>query len=243
MGKGKGKGNNMLAVHPDLARRTLERIDEQCSLYYIIIGSVYNLAQSAMVDAVGLLKGSKWWRHEVKRDANAALAAYDAWNQKMRLKLSDRYQLWLDLSDNVADRIGPDVQKLRWSYEALLMKHRVEPYAMMAAMLTASTMNDIASLTFDKFLRDGSRATGVDMTAIFARESSFKAVEANWARACAPVMRCHGGDIDCNKDANCRLAADIVSRKLARFDMYEEACGYGAELNGDVVERYMQGEA
>lgn len=235
-----GKGKNMLAVHPDLARRTLERIDEQCSLYYIIIGSVYNLAQSAMIDAVGLLKASRWWRHEVKHDAKAALAAYDAWDQKMRLKLADRYQLWLDLSDNVADRIGPDVQKLRWSYEALLMKHRVEPYAMMAAMLTASTMNDIASLTFGKFLRDASCATGVDMTAIFARESSFAAVEVNWARACAPVMRCHGGDIDANKDANCRLAADIISRKLARFDMYEEACGYGAQLNTDVVQQYMK---
>lgn len=62
-------GRNMLAVHPDVARRILKDIDERCSMYYIIIGSVYNLAQSAMVDAMPLLKESKWWRFEVKKYA------------------------------------------------------------------------------------------------------------------------------------------------------------------------------
>lgn len=233
-------GRNYFTVHPDVARRTLERIDEQCSLYYIIVGSVYNLAQSAMVDAMEPLKASRWWRHEVKRDARQAIAAYDAWNQKMRLKLADRYQLWLDLSDDVADRMKDDVQKLRWSYEALLMKHRVEPYALLAALLTAVTLNDIADLTFRKFIRDATEATGIDMDGVFSGESSFRAVKAAWERACAPILRCHGGDIDSNADRNCRLAADIISRKLSRFDMYEEACSYGAQLNTDVVQQYIK---
>lgn len=47
-------GKSMLAVHPTVAKRVLKEIDEQCSLYYIVIGSVYNLAQSAMVDAMQL---------------------------------------------------------------------------------------------------------------------------------------------------------------------------------------------
>lgn len=91
-------------------------------MYYIIIGSVYNLAQSAMVDAMPLLKESKWWRFEVKKNANAALGAYDSWNSKMKLKLWDKYQMWLDVSDAVADKMKVDVQKLRWSYDALLMR-------------------------------------------------------------------------------------------------------------------------
>ena len=236
-------GKNMLAVHPEVARRTLQKIDEQCSLYYIIIGSVYNLAQSAMVDAVGELQQDKrLWRHEVKRDARLALAEYERWNQKMRLRLGDRYQLWLDASDGVADRTKTDVQKLRWSYDALLMKHGVEGHGLHAALLTALTMNDIAQATFEKFISDGSAVTGVDMTEVFGRESSFKAVKANWEKAARKVLRCHGGDIDCNKDSNCVLAGDIISRKLSRFDIYEEACGYGAELNMDIVERYAEGE-
>lgn len=236
-------GKNMLAVHPDVARRVMKKIDEQCSLYYIIIGSVYNLAQSAMVDGVEELRGRKrWWRHEVKRDANMALAAYRSWDEKMRLKLADRYQLWLDMSDGVEERLRDDVRKLRWSYEAVLMKEGVEDHRLCAALLTALTMNDLADLTFRKFLKDGSAATGVDMTEVFGRESSFAAVKRNWEKAARPVLRCHGGDIDCNKDANCVLAADIISRKLGRFDVYEEACGYGAELNVEVVEQYAEKE-
>ena len=62
-------GKSMLAVHPTVAKRVLKEIDEQCSLYYIVIGSVYNLAQSAMVDAMQLLKQSKHYKHEIKRNS------------------------------------------------------------------------------------------------------------------------------------------------------------------------------
>ena len=232
-------GKNMLAVHPNVARRVLKNVDEQCSLYYIVIGSVYNLAQSAMVDAMPYLKESKWWRHEVKRDANLALGAYDSWNQKMKLKLWDKYQLWLDCSDAVADKMRSDVEKLRWSYDAVLMRRGEEAHTLMSYLLTAVTLNDIAENTFEKFLRDGSRKAGVDISLMFRGESSFGPVKANWEKAVTPVLRCSGGNIDCNNDRNCVLAADIICRKLADFDMYEEACAYGAELNTETVEKYM----
>ena len=148
-------GRNMLAVHPDVARRVLKDIDECCSMYYIIIGSVYNLAQSAMVDAMPLLKESRFWKFEVKKDANAALGAYESWNSKMKMKLWDKYQMWLDVSDAVADKMKVDVQKLRWSYDALLMREKIEEHTLKSYLLTASTLNDIAENTFGKFLRDG----------------------------------------------------------------------------------------
>lgn len=233
-------GKNMLAVDPEVARRVLKKIDEQCSLYYIVIGSVYNLAQSAMVDAMPYLKASKWWKHEVKRDANLALGAYDSWNTKMKLKLWDRYQLWLDMSDAVADKMRLDVEKLRWSYDAVLMKRNEKDHTLESYLLTAMTLNDIADNTFRKFLADGSKMAGVDLSEFFKKGSSFESVKVNWEKAVVPVLRCSGGDIDCNNDNNCVLAADIISKKLADFSMYEEACGYGAELNWDIVEQYME---
>lgn len=233
-------GRNMLGLHPDVARRVLKDIDERCSMYYIIIGSVYNLAQSAMVDAMPLLKESKWWRFEVKKDANAALGAYESWNSKMKMKLWDKYQMWLDVSDAVADKMKVDVQKLRWSYDALLMREKIEEHTLKSYLLTASTLNDIAENTFGKFLRDGSKNIGVDLTEMFKAESSFAAVKANWDKAVAPIMMCGGGNIDCNKDSNCVLAGDIICRKLADIEMYEEACKYAADLNMDIVEKYME---
>lgn len=228
----------MLAVHPEVAKRVLARIDEQCSLYYIVIGSVYNLAQSAMVDAMPLLKQSKWWAHEVKRDANLALVAYDTWSAKMKLKLRDRFQLWLDVSDDVAEKMRMDVEKLRWSYDAVLMRCKEANHRLEAYLLTAVTLNDIAQNTFEKFLRDGSKVAGVDLGKMFKGESSFEAVKANWEKAVTPILRCSGGNIDCSKDNNCVLAGDIICKKLADLGMYEKACGYGAELNMDIMEKY-----
>lgn len=233
------QNRNLLAVHPDVMKRTMDAVNDQCSLYYIIIGSVYNLAQSSMLDAKVMLEETKHWKHEVKRDVNKALAAYDTWNSKMKAQLRDRYQMWLDISDDVAEKMKMHVQKLRWSYDAVLMRHNDTEHLLKAYLLTALTMNDLALSTFRKYIADGSEKTKVDMRLLFSKESSFKDVATNWENAVRRVLKCSGGDIDCNKDNNCVLAADIISRKLADFAMYEEACGYGAEYNHEVIEKYI----
>lgn len=233
------QNRNLLAVHPDVMKRTMDAVNDQCSLYYIIIGSVYNLAQSSMLDAKVMLEETKHWKHEVKRDVNKALAAYDTWNSKMKAQLRDRYQMWLDISDDVAEKMKMHVQKLRWSYDAVLMRHNDTEHLLKAHLLTALTMNDLALSTFRKYIADGSEKTKVDMRLLFSKESSFKDVATNWENAVRRVLKCSGGDIDCNKDNNCVLAADIISRKLADFKMYEEACGYGAEYNPEVIEKYI----
>lgn len=233
------RNRNLLAVHPDVMKRTMDAVNDQCSLYYIIIGSVYNLAQSSMLDAKVLLQETKHWKHEVKRDVNRALAAYDTWDSKMKVQLWDRYQMWLDISDDVAEKMKMHVQKLKWSYDAVLMKHNDTEHLLKAHLLTALTMNDLALQTFRKYIADGSEKTKVDMSLLFSKESSFKDVAKNWDNAVRRVLKCSGGDIDCNKDSNCVLAADIISRKLADFGMYEEACGYGAEYNPEVIEKYI----
>lgn len=233
------QNRNLLAVHPDVMKRTMDAVNDQCSLYYIIIGSVYNLAQSSMLDAKVMLQETKHWKHEVKRDVNKALAAYDAWNSKMKVQLWDRYQMWLDISDDVAEKMKMHVQKLKWSYDAVLMKHNDTEHLLKAHLLTALTMNDLALSTFRKYIADGSEKTKVDMSLLFSKESSFKDVAKNWENAVRRVLKLDGGDIDCNKDCNCVLAADIIRRKLANFGMYEEACGYGAEYNPEVIEKYI----
>lgn len=233
------QNRNLLAVHPDVMKRTMDAVNDQCSLYYIIIGSVYNLAQSSMLDAKVMLEETRYWKHEVKRDVNKALAAYDAWNSKMKVQLRDRYQMWLDISDDVAEKMKMHVQKLKWSYDAVLMKHTDTEHLLKSHLLTALTMNDLALSTFRKYIADGSEKTKVDMSLLFSKESSFKDVATNWEKAVRRVLKCSGGDIDCNKDNNCVLAADIISRKLADFKMYEEACGYGAEYNPEVIEKYI----
>lgn len=71
----------------------LKRIDRYCSLYYITMGSVYNIAQTAMVDAYNAIKDDKkLYRQQTKQYINKALAAYDTWDSKMRFVLADRYR-------------------------------------------------------------------------------------------------------------------------------------------------------
>lgn len=195
------QNRNLLAVHPDVMKRTMDAVNDQCSLYYIIIGSVYNLAQSSMLDAKVMLEETKHWKHEVKRDVNKALAAYDTWNSKMKAQLRDRYQMWLDISDDVAEKMKMHVQKLRWSYDAVLMRHNDTEHLLKAHLLTALTMNDLALSTFRKYIADGSEKTKVDMRLLFSKESSFKDVATNWENAVRRVLKCSGGDLTATKTA------------------------------------------
>lgn len=57
--------------------KLLKSIDRYCSLYYITMGSAYNIAQTAMIDALGAIKeDKKLYRQKTKQSINKALAAY-----------------------------------------------------------------------------------------------------------------------------------------------------------------------
>ena len=113
------------------AERTHAKIDRCCSFYYITCGSVYNVAQSAMVDAAAELRERPdIFRHRLKYNVRRALAAYDVWNRKMECQLADRYQLWLDISDKVDEEMQPHITKLYWAIKAVLMKRNIPDYAL-----------------------------------------------------------------------------------------------------------------
>ena len=104
----------------------LKSIDRYCSLYYITMGSAYNIAQTAMIDALGAIKeDKKLYRQKTKQSINKALAAYNAWDAKMRFVLADRYQLWLDLSDASEAELKPLVKTLYYCIDNYFLKNHV----------------------------------------------------------------------------------------------------------------------
>lgn len=218
------------------AERTRNKIDRCCSLYYITCGSVYNVAQSAMVDAAAELRSRPdIFRHKLKYNVRRALAAYDVWNGKMARQLTDRYQLWLDISDKVDEEMQPHIQKLFFAIKAVLMKRRVPDYALRARCETALVVCKLARTYTDAVFAHMRETVGVDVGSFFFAGADFSDVTHLWEEAFTGYLATADGEdkIDFNDDPNCRLALDVLDRMLSEQRVFNRAGEYALHLNPD----------
>lgn len=226
-------------VNGGLTQKQADAIDRCCSMYYVINGSIYNVAQSSMVDAYELLRKDRRFRHQVKQDVLFALRAYERWDSRMRETLGDRYQLWLDLSDSVAEIIRMDVRRLLWTFDAHLMRNKVEEHHLLATLQTSVTMIDlakqIAELDFDRFQKE----CGVDIRSLF-QGGMFEDVSFRWGRAMAPFLKTEDvrPDIDFNDSNDCVLALRVLTMKLSDPNTYNQAGKEALPINADICRKY-----
>lgn len=232
------RGRNFLYLHPAVAKKQIKEVDRYCTTYYVMQGSIYNLASCAMVDAVCKLKEQGMWKHEVKHTCGQALKEYEKWEKLMKIQLNKSYQMWLDISDYVAERLQGDIDKLRWSYNAYLMKHNVDKHEVDSYLLTANTMNSIADALFIKFLRESRQLAKVDLTQLFGRESSYKGIADSWMKGADILLRCHGCDINCTKDEMCNRAFQVIMNKVYECKLYDDASQYAIDLNSKLIEDF-----
>ena len=218
------------------AERTHAKIDRCCSFYYITCGSVYNVAQSAMVDAAAELRERPdIFRHRLKYNVRRALAAYDVWNGKMERQLADRYQLWLDISDKVDEEMQPHITKLYWAIKAVLMKRNIPDYALRARCETALIVCHLARTYTDAVFAHMRETVGVDVGAFFFTGADFSDVSHFWEEAFSGYLATADGQekIDFNDDSNCRLALDILERVLSEQKIFNHAGAYALHRNPD----------
>lgn len=227
------------AVNGGLTKKQAEAIDRCCSMYYVINGSIYNVAQSSMIDAYEVLRHDRRFRHQIKQDVLFALRAYERWDSRMRETLGDRYLLWLDLSDSVAEIIRMDVRRLLWSFDAHLMRNKVEEHRFLATLQTSVTMIDLArqttELDFDRFQKE----CGVDIRPLF-QGGMFDDVSFRWKRAMDPFLKTEDiqPDIDFNDSKDCVLALRVLTMKLSDPKTYNKAGKDALPVNANICRKY-----
>lgn len=216
-----------------------KKIDECCSLYYVIIGTVYNVANSAMIDAVYYAKQDKRYRHKVKREFNLALKAFRQWETRMRATLGDRYDLFVDTSDGVEQIIKSDLQKLFYAFDAHLMKNRIENHRMLAYMVTATTIIKLARYMFDNHFDNFKEANGIDIRSMFSG-GDFSDVAFHWNKATEPFLKTKEDEkiINFNESKDCELAYEILYKRLLSSDTYNLAGRDALEQNEEVCRKY-----
>ena len=211
----------------------LKSINSYCSLYYITMGSAYNIAQTAMIDALGAIKeDKKLYRQKTKQSINKALAAYNTWDAKMRFVLADRYQLWLDLSDASEAELKPLVTTLYYCIDNYFLKNQVPKSKIVARMEAAMVLIDVAVSLFRNLFDNVRKKIGVDLRPAF-KEGNALELQHNWNNAMQSVINTIPGmpDIDINDDADSVQAAKNIITKLTNEGIYDRAGEYALQLN------------
>ncbi len=211
----------------------LKSIDRYCSLYYITMGSAYNIAQTAMIDAYNAIKeDKKIYRQQTKQSINKALAAYNTWDVKMRFVLADRYQLWLDLSDASEAELKPLVTTLYYCIDNYFLKNKVPKSKIIARMETAMVLIDIAVNLFRNLFDNIQKKIGMDLRQAF-NEGNALELQRNWNNAMQSVINAIPGmpDIDINDDADSVQAAKNIVTKISNEGIYDRAGEYALQVN------------
>lgn len=211
----------------------LKSIDRYCSLYYITMGSAYNIAQTAMIDAYNAIKeDKKLYRQQTKQSINKALAAYNTWDAKMRFVLADRYQLWLDLSDASEAELKPLVTTLYYCIDNYFLKNKVPKSKIIARMEAAMVLIDIAVNLFKNLFDNIQKKIGKDLRPMFSDGNALE-LRQNWNNAMQSVINSVPGmpDIDINDDADSVQAAKNIVTKISNEGVYNRAGEYALQVN------------
>lgn len=219
---------------PQQTQKRAHDIDAFCSSFYPIICSVYNAASAAITDCLPELRASPLFRHEVKHGVNKALAAYAALERRLRVHLAGRWQLWLDVSDEVYEEFRPFIARMNATCSRYLRYKHAPSYAFKARLQVACTVCEVAELSFTRLMAQAKDMTSFDLTPLF-QGGTFRDVSLPFRKAVSPVIN-EGttADINLNRSTSYHRAVRDFIRAVSDVDLYNRAAERAMRLNPDV---------
>ena len=229
------------------------------SLMNIVVGAANTIAGKAVIDTKNeLYKRKDLWRHEIKMNARLAEKAYYDYEAIHTRNFGDRYNLFLDYLSAVEDSIAKDVNMLTYSIAQVLTKHNQTDAMLKAQIETARTMSQYACDIFDTIIREANKKVynecckysystmqlqkPFDFAPYFA-PARITPVYHYWDKVTSKLCKAESKEpISLNDDPNCKLAFQIIERKLTSEDFLNKA-GYDAlKLNPECIKGSISGE-
>ena len=228
-----------------------ENFNKLNSLINCVVGAVNTIAGKAVIDTKNeLYKRKDLWRHEIKMNARLAEKAYYDYEAIHTRNFGDRYNLFLDYLSAVEDSITKDVNMLTYSIAQVLTKANQTDAMLKAQIETARTMTQYACDIFDTIIREANKKVSelciqnfksvrlrkpFDYTPYFA-PARLTSVFHYWDKVTSKLCKTEGNlPISLNDDPNCKLAFQIIERKLTSEDFLNKA-GYDAlKLNPECI--------
>ena len=214
-------------------QRTVDRVT---SLYYMMIGSLATIAQTAIKDLLDMLAQRKdLYRHQLKYRMKEAFARSEALISvfKKHTTTTAQYDLWLDITDSMEDGLKIDVQRLFYTTDNILLKHDIKEHKLQSQAVVAynlSVMLHDLSQRYDEVMANlGLSAPGVKPSQIFLQPMFGMYTS---MREVAEII-IKDKDAEYFKEGGAIYKAlEVLALKVCDIDRIDRAADEGLKLNG-----------
>lgn len=121
-----------------------ETVDHITSLYYLIIGSLATITQTAIKDLHDNLSERKdLFKHELKYRIKEAFSRSETLIgifKKYTTEIS-QYELWLDITDSMEEDLKIDIQRLFYTTDNILLKNNIKEHKLQAYACVAYNLS------------------------------------------------------------------------------------------------------
>ena len=211
-------------------------VDRMTSLYYLMIGSLSTITQTAIKDLYDELYQRKdLFRFKLKLRLKEAFSRSNQLIMTFKKYTSEisQYDLWLDITDCMEDELKNDMRNLYYVTDNILLKnnikeHRLQTLACIAYNL--SIMLHDMSQRYDDVMKDAGIGTAnikpseMFLSPMYGMYTSMKEVAA---------MIITDKDAEYFKDGNqINTALQVIAMKVCDLERIEKAADEGLKLNG-----------
>lgn len=233
--------------NPDTSRRPIlsgipvavpdqRTVDRMTSLYYLMIGSLATITQTAIKDLYDeLFQRKDLFKFKLKLRIKEAFSRSNQLIMTFKKYTSEisQYDLWLDITDCMEDDLKNDMRNLYYVTDNILLKnnikeHRLQTLACIAYNL--SIMLHDMSQRYDDVMKDAGIGTAnikpseMFLSPMYGMYTSMKEVAA---------MIITDKDAEYFKDGNqINTALQVIAMKICDLERIEKAADEGLKLNG-----------
>lgn len=214
-----------ITPHPDVLACVI-------SCAYSFVCCANDIAENAVVDAIAALREAGMYRQNIKMLCRRVTASFtDYHKSKERAMFSEnRLKLWMELADKYCDELQPHVEKLYFQvWQSLLNAgHEGQRAQVMARVLTASALMNLATQNYDNYFTANARQTGADLRCLF-RGGDLTPIANLWRQVADIVFKGNAGATELNDPSV--LAVQVRRRQLASLERM-------ARLTDEVVDEH-----
>lgn len=221
----------------------MQGFDRTNALVNVVVGIANEVARLAICDGIDAIKQAGLYKQKTKQLCNETVRRQEEYETVHNSGFGERLGMWLDYLDGTEREYRHHIFVLYNAVKMALDRHKQSNAELKARLECGLICAELAVGQFDQLMHDMKQEFRVDYTPIFIK-GRYTGPLRTWKQICEIYVKTDDPDevIDLNQDANLRLAADVLSRKLSDSDLLNRLGEQAIRQNLDVAKNYIAAE-
>lgn len=218
--------------------KMLVKRDYFFSLFWSVLAPINNVAIMEITDAYNLLKDTRYFKRDIKRNAKMTMQRIDKYDRAVYLHMKntedgDKSQFWLDYTDEHYEAVKKDLKIFYLSVLQVLTKFDEEEREMKARLVTSCALLEFTIGMFDEFFKVIERDEHISIVNMF-RDARLDYIFSTWREVVDSICRSNK-PYDINDDENANKAFRVIENRLTDMEWLCKVGNVAIAYNPDIV--------